>query len=76
VEFLLIARNGTDEGAVARRLAVRERHVALFDDFSRRGYFKYGCARLNDDQKMIGSVIVCEFPSRQEVEDQWLSQEP
>lgn len=76
MEFLLIGRDGTDEGAMARRLAVRERHLALFDEFSRRGYFKYGCAILDDNQKMVGSVIVCEFDSRQALEDVWLSQEP
>jgi uncharacterized protein YciI len=76
VEFMLIGRDGTDEGAMARRLAARERHLASFDELSRRGHFKYGCAILNDDQKMVGSVIVCEFASRQELEDQWLSREP
>jgi hypothetical protein len=44
MEFPLIGRDGTDGGALARRLAVRERHLALFDELSRRGYFKYGCA--------------------------------
>lgn len=76
MEFLLIARDGTDEGAMARRLAVRERHLAVFDELSRQGCFKYGCAILDDDQKMIGSVIVCEFASRKELEERWLSQEP
>lgn len=76
MEFLLIGRDGTDEGALARRLAVRERHLALFDEFSRRGYFKYGCALLDDSGTMIGSLIVCSFGSRQELEDLWLSQEP
>jgi hypothetical protein len=76
MEFLLIGHDGTDEGAMGRRLAVRERHLALFDEFSRRGYFKYGCALLDDDEKMVGSLIVCEFASRRELEDLWLSQEP
>jgi uncharacterized protein YciI len=76
MEFLLIGHDGTDEGAMGRRLAVRERHLALFDEFSRRGYFTYGCALLDDDEKMVGSLIACEFTSRQELEDLWLSQEP
>jgi uncharacterized protein YciI len=73
---MLIGRDGTDEGALGRRFAVRERHLALFDELTRRGCFKYGCAILDDDQKMVGSVIHCEFASRQELEDQWLSREP
>jgi uncharacterized protein YciI len=76
VEFMLIGRDGTDEGAMGRRLAVRERHLAVFDELSRRGHFKYGCAILDDDQKMVGSVIVCEFSSRKELEERWLSREP
>jgi uncharacterized protein YciI len=76
VEFMLIGRDGTDEGALGRRLAVRERHLALFDELSRRGHFKYGCAILDDTQKMVGSVIVCEFPSLEELQKQWLSREP
>jgi uncharacterized protein len=55
---------------------VRERHLALFDEFSRRGHFTYGCALLDDNEKMVGSMVVCEFTSRQELEELWLSQEP
>lgn len=76
MEFLLIAHDGTDEGALNRRLAVRERHLALFDDFSRRGHFKYGCAILDDNQNMVGSVVVCDFSSRRDLEELWLSREP
>jgi len=76
MEFLLLGHDGSDEGAMGRRLAVRERHLALFDEFSRRGHFKYGCALLDDNEKMVGSLIVCEFTSRQELQDLWLSQEP
>jgi uncharacterized protein YciI len=76
MEFLLIGHDGTDQGALGRRLAVRERHLAVFDEFSRGGYFKYGCALLDDDETMVGSLVVCEFTSRRELEDLWLSQEP
>jgi hypothetical protein len=76
MEFLLIAYDGTDGEAPERRLAVRERHLALFDELSRQGHFKYGCAILDDNQKMVGSMIVCEFASRAELEALWLSQEP
>ncbi len=76
MEFLLIAHDGKDEEALNRRLAVREKHLALFDHFSELGIFKYGCAILDENQKMIGSVIACEFPSREELETSWLAQEP
>lgn len=76
MEFLLIAHDGTDEGALARRLAAREQHLALFDHFSRLGRFTYGCAILHDQGMMIGSVVVAEFASREELDRVWLSQEP
>lgn len=76
MEFMLIAFDGTDENALARRLAVREQHLAFFDEYRRRGTFKYGCAILDENQKMIGSMIVCDFPSKKDLEETWLSREP
>ena len=75
-EFILIARDGTDDGAMPRRLAARERHLATFDKFRKEGVFKYGCAILDEKDRMIGSVVVCEFASRKELEEVWLAQEP
>ena len=31
---------------------------------------------LDDDERLIGSMIVCDFPSRDEMEQQWLEKEP
>ncbi len=76
MEFILIARDGTDDGATARRLAARERHLATFDKFRNQGVFQYGCAILDEKERMIGSVVVCEFASRKELEEMWLAQEP
>lgn len=76
MEFMIIGRDGTDAGALGRRLAVREQHLACFDTFCKSGHFTYGCAMLDDNQQMVGSVIVCEFASRDELEALWLSHEP
>ncbi len=76
MEFMIIGRDGTDAGAADRRLAVRAQHLDCFDEFSRSGFFKYGCAILDDKQQMVGSLIICEFASRDELEQQWLSNEP
>ena len=76
MEFLLIAYDGNDEEALNRRLAVREQHINFFDEYRRQGIFKYGCAILDENQKMIGSMIVCEFQSMKELEETWLSREP
>ena len=76
MEFLLIAYDGDDEEALNRRLAVREQHLNFFDEYRRQGIFKYGCAILDENQKMIGSMIVCEFQCLKELEETWLSREP
>jgi uncharacterized protein YciI len=75
MQFLVVAYDGTDEGALERRLKVREAHLKSAQEMFDTGRWLYATAILNDDGKMIGSMIVCEFPSRDELE-QWLKEEP
>jgi uncharacterized protein YciI len=75
MQFLVVAYDGTDEGALERRLKVREAHLKSAQEMYDTGKWLYAAAILNDDGKMIGSMIVCEFPSRAEL-DQWLEEEP
>lgn len=76
MHFLIIGRDGTDPQAPARRLAVREQHLATFDRFYQAGVFQYGAALLNEEGEMAGSVIACTFDSREDLQEQWLKQEP
>lgn len=73
MQFLVIARDYKD--GLDRRLAVREKHIALGDEMKAAGNFLYGGAMLDDEGKMIGSMLVFEYPSRDEL-DAWLAQEP
>ncbi len=75
MQFLVIGYDGTDEKALERRLAVRAAHIALGDKLRDAGKMLYGAAILDDSEKMIGSILVCQFESRQEL-DQWLKEEP
>lgn len=75
MQFMLIGYDGTDEGALERRLAVREAHIELGDKFVKEGKMLYGTAILDDSGKMIGSMLVLEFPTRADV-DEWLKIEP
>ncbi|MEV6968609.1 YciI family protein [Hamadaea sp. NPDC051192] len=75
MQFILIARDGTDAGALDRRLAAREAHIALGDELVARGNMLYGGALLDESDKMIGSVLVLDYPSRAEL-DEWLRIEP
>ena len=76
MQFVLIAYDGTDEGALARRMAAREAHLKLGKEMHESGKWLYAAGILNDEGKMIGSMIVCEFESKKEMEKQWLSREP
>ncbi|MGW1162855.1 YciI family protein [Streptomyces sp. NPDC002513] len=75
MQFMLIAYDGTDEGALDRRMAVREAHIALGDKLVAEGHMLFGTAILDGQDRMIGSMIVLEYPSRAEL-DAWLEIEP
>ena len=74
-QFVVIARDAKDEGELARRLEVREAHIALCDSALERGEQIYGAALLNDEGNMCGSVMVFEMDSRAAL-DEYLKKEP
>ena len=76
MQFIVIAYDGTDEGALDRRLAAREAHLQQAKEMFDTGKWLYAVGILNDDGRMIGSMIVCDFPSKYDLEEQWLSNEP
>jgi uncharacterized protein YciI len=75
MQFLLIAYDGTDPGAPERRLRVREDHLKKISGLKKTAEFLYGGAILDVDGKMIGSMIVYDFPDRQTL-DEKLKDEP
>jgi uncharacterized protein len=75
MEFLVIAYDGKDDRATERRLAARPAHLDLVKKFAADGKFLYGTAILDDGDMMIGTSLVCDFPSRAEL-DAWLEVEP
>lgn len=76
MQFIVIAYDGTDEGALERRLAARDAHLKDAEKFFNQGKWLYAAAILSDDGKMKGSMIVCDFESRDELDQQWLKNEP
>lgn len=75
MQFLVLGYDGTDEKALERRMAAREAHLALGDKMKADGTLLYAAAILDDSDRMIGSAMICDFTSREAV-DQWLEAEP
>jgi hypothetical protein len=57
-------------------MAVREAHLEMAKEMFAAGKWLYACGILDDEERLIGSMIVCDFPSREDMEKQWLKQEP
>nr|GAT55836.1 predicted protein [Mycena chlorophos] len=72
-KFFVYAPDKTDEGAGARRMAVRPRHLAGADKLIEQGVIRVGGATLTPEsitggeRKMTGSVIIYEAASIEEV---------
>jgi uncharacterized protein len=75
MQFVVIARDGTDPDAVARRKAVRPYHLEGVQPLVDAGNVLTGGAILDDDGNMRGSVLLVDFPSREEL-DAWLDHDP
>jgi hypothetical protein len=76
MQFILIAYDGSDEAALDRRLAVRPAHLESARKLVAEGKWLYAAGILDDDGKMIGSMILCDYPSREALEEEWLKNEP
>lgn len=75
MQFLVMGYDGTDDKALDRRMAAREAHLAGVRKMKEEGKAIFGIALLDDQEKMIGSVMAMDFPSRTELND-WLKIEP
>ena len=75
MQFIVTGLDGEDDGAPARRTAVRDTHLAGIVELKQSGKILFGTAILDDSEKMTGSVLVVDFADRAEL-DQWLKTEP
>jgi len=75
MQFVIIARDDTDPEAPTRRQAVRPAHLEGIRPFVERGNILIGGAILNEVGTMIGSMLVADFPTREELEA-WLTGDP
>ncbi len=56
-------------------MASRQAHLDLHEKLRQQGKMSYAAALMNDEGQMVGSMIVCAFETRAEV-DAWLKTEP
>jgi hypothetical protein len=75
MQFLLLAYDGTDPQAPQRRLRVREEHFKKIGLLKMKSEFLFGGAILDENNEMIGSMIVYDVPDRQSM-DKILKDEP
>lgn len=75
MQFVIIARDGTDPQAPTRRQAVRPAHLEGIRPFVERGNILVGGAILDEAGTMVGSVLMADFPTREEL-DAWLAGDP
>lgn len=75
MQFLVIAHDGTDEGALARRMSVRPQHLENIAKVKTYGHVVSAGGLLNEAGNPVGSYLIFDFESR-EVLDDYLAHEP
>lgn len=74
-QYVIIARDGNDDQALARRLQVRPSHLQSLKKLKISNNFIVGGATLDEEGKMNGSVMIVQFETREEF-DAWYKSEP
>ncbi|GIW41406.1 MAG: hypothetical protein KatS3mg076_1983 [Candidatus Binatia bacterium] len=75
MQYLVLAHDGTDPEAPARRQAAREAHLEKARELKARGRLLFGAALLDEEGRMVGSAVLVDFPTREEL-DRWLASDP
>ena len=73
--FLLTGKDGSDAEALNRRMANRPAHLHGAERMKESGHLLMGAAMLDPEGKMVGSVMIFNFESRQKL-DEYLKTEP
>jgi len=67
-QYIITGHDYTDEGAFDRRMAVRPKHLEGAAKLRAEGNYVLGGAILDDAGRMIGSVMVLQFETDEELE--------
>lgn len=74
-QYLILAQDGTDSEASARRLQARPFHLETAKELKAAGNLILGGATLNEREVMNGSVMVVEFDNETALHE-WLDNDP
>ena len=74
-QYLVIAHDGKDDEAIARRASVRPNHLAGAKKLKAQNQFVLGGAILDDSGNMRGSVMIVQFET-EEAFKEWYANEP
>ena len=76
MEFVVIGYDGKDGNALERRESVREAHLENAKQMFESGKLLFASALLGENGNMNGSIMFCDFPSQEVLEEEWLKNEP
>lgn len=74
MQYIIIAKDGTDEHALDRRMAARTDHVNYSSEAVKRGEQIIAAALLDGEGDMRGSVMIVDFDSEEDLKN-WLDNE-
>lgn len=74
-QFLILADDFTDDDALSRRMAVRQQHLDRMAIEKEKGNFEVGGAKLNDQGKMFGSMLVINAENEAAAKE-WINEDP
>ena len=74
-QYIVTAYDYTDTEALPRRMSVRPHHLDGARELKANGNYVVGGAMLNEEGKMIGSVMILQFETEEEL-DAWQKNEP
>jgi uncharacterized protein YciI len=75
MQFLVVARDGTDEEAIERRRRARPTHLEAIQPLVDAGHVLVGGAILSEAGEMVGSMLLVDFTDRADV-DAWIAGDP
>ena len=76
MNFLITAFDGKDDKAIIRRNNARARHIEGIKKLIKARKHLYAAAILDDDNKMIGSILIVDYLSKEVLINEWLNNEP